>query len=137
MFNGLLAVILLSNCLNEPAAAFLAFANCSSSSINLSEFNFSNSSFPINTSPRTTISIGSFNFLGILFIVFKFSVTSSPTKPFPLVAPFTKIPFLYSSADDSPSILVSTTYLSSLWLSSAAFLILSSNSLTSSKENTS
>ena len=31
MSNGLLAVIWLSNCLNDPAAAFLAFANSSSS----------------------------------------------------------------------------------------------------------
>ena len=135
--RGLFSVILLSSCLNEPAAAFLAFANCSSSSTSLSEFNFSKSSLPINTSPRTTMSIGSFSFLGIVFIVFKFSVTSSPTTPSPLVAPLTNTPFLYSKAADKPSILVSTTYSNFVLFSLAAFFILSSKSLTSSKENTS
>ena len=77
------------------------------------------------------MSIGSFNFLGIVFIVFKFSVTSSPTVPLPLVAPRTNTPFLYSSAADSPSILVSTTYFNSILFSSATFLTLSSKSFTS------
>ena len=45
------------------------------------------SNFEINTSPLTIIFIGSGSSFGIVFMVFKFSVTSSPTKPFPLVAP--------------------------------------------------
>ena len=59
--------------------------------------------------PRTIISTSSVNFCGIVFTVFKLSVISSPTNPFPLVAPLTKIPFLYSKLTDKPSILVSTT----------------------------
>ena len=135
--KGLCAVILLSNCLSEPAAAFLAFANLSSSSAILASFSSSNSFFPIKISPRTIIFIGSFSLCGILLTVFKLSVTSSPTRPFPLVAPCTKIPFLYSSAVDNPSIFVSTTYSNGKLYSSANFCILVSNSLTSSKEKTS
>ena len=51
---------------------------------------------------------------------------SSPTCPFPLVAPLTNSPFLYSNATDKPSIFVSTTYLTS---SSSSFALLV-NSLT-------
>ena len=109
MSNGLSSVTFEFSCLKEPAAAFLAFANLSSSSAILASFNSSNSFFPIKISPRTIIFIGSFNLCGILLTVFKLSVTSSPTRPFPLVAPCTKIPFLYSSAVDNPSIFVSTT----------------------------
>ena len=109
MSNGLEAVIELSNCLKEPAAAFLAFANNSSSFSSLSWFIFSKSFFPIKTSPLTVRFILSFNSIGIVFIVFKFSVISSPTNPFPRVAPLTNLPFLYSNAAESPSIFVSTT----------------------------
>ena len=77
--------------------------------ISRSSFISSNSFFPIKTSPRTIILIFSFNFLGMFFIVFRFSVTSSPTSPFPLVAPLTNSPFLYSRLTDNPSIFVSTT----------------------------
>ena len=131
--NGLFAVSLLSNCLNEPAAAFLAFANNGCSSISLSSFILSNPALEINTSPRTIISTSSFNFLGICGIVFKFSVISSPTSPLPLVAPLTKIPFLYSRLTDKPSIFVSTTYFKGIFFSSATFLTLSSKSFKSSK----
>ena len=134
--SGLEAAILLSNCLNEPAAAFLAFANNGSSRVSLSSFNFSNSSLPIKTSPRTIISIFSFNSFGIVFIVFKFSVISSPTCPLPLVAPLINFPFLYSRLTDNPSILVSTTNFGfSIPSLSAAFATLSLNSSSSSKEN--
>ena len=71
-------------------------------------------------------------------MVFKFSVTSSPTSPFPLVAPLTSFPSLYSNADDKPSIFVSTTYFtSSIPFSLATFFTLSSNASISSKLNTS
>ena len=128
--SGLDAAILLSSWRSEPAAKFLAFANLSSSS-NVS-FNLSKSSFPINTSPRTIMSIGSFNFCGMCFIVFRFSVTSSPTSPLPLVAPLINSPFLYSKATDKPSIFVSTTYSVTF-----SFCIFKQNSFTSSKEKTS
>ena len=133
--SGLVAVTFESNWRREPAAAFLAFANRLSSNISLSSFIFSNSFVPINTSPRTVISIFSFSSFGICEIVFKLSVTSSPIKPFPRVAPCTKTPFSYLSAVDRPSIFVSTTYFSSSLFSSATFLTLVSKSLNSSKEN--
>ena len=63
MSRGLVAVIELSSCLNEPAAKFLAFANLFSSSC--FSFNLSKSFLDIKTSPLTTMSIFSFNFLGI------------------------------------------------------------------------
>ena len=71
-------------------------------------------------------------------MVFKFSVTSSPTKPFPLVAPRTNFPSLYSKAADKPSIFVSTTNFTSSsfkLFSFAALYTLSLNSSNSPKEN--
>ena len=88
----------------------------------------------MKTSPRTVISIFSFNSIGIVFTVFKLFVTSSPTSPFPLVAPLTNFPSLYSSADDKPSIFVSTTYFTlSIPFSFAFSCILLQKSSTSSK----
>ena len=76
--------------------------------------------------------------IGIVFTVFKFCVTSSPTSPFPLVAPLTNFPATYSNAADKPSILVSTTYCGfSIPFSSACFFTLSSNASISSKSKTS
>ena len=138
MSNGLFFVILLSNCLNEPAAALRALANNSSSFSSLSWFIFSKSFLDINTSPLTVMLIFSGNSCGIVFIVFKFSVTSSPTNPFPLVAPLTNFPSTYSNAADNPSIFVSTTYCGfSISFSDACFLTLSSNVSISSKLKTS
>ena len=134
MSKGLIAVTLESNWRSEPAAAFLALANRGSSIISLSAFIFSNSFVPMKTSPRTVMFMSSLSFFGICAIVFKLSVTSSPIRPFPLVAPWTKIPFSYFKAVDKPSIFVSTTYFSSSLFSSATFLTLLSNSLSSSKE---
>ena len=54
--------------------------------------------FEIKTSPLISITSGkSFDFIsfGISFTVFKFSVISSPSIPFPLERPVAKIPFLY------------------------------------------
>ena len=79
----------------------------------------------MNTSPRTVIVTFSVSSFGIFFIVFKFSVTSSPTSPFPLVEPLTNIPSLYSNDAVNPSIFVSTTkFLFSILFSSACFCIL-------------
>ena len=48
--------------------------------------------------------------LGMDRMVRRFSVTSSPTWPSPLVAPLTNTPSRYSSATDSPSTFGSTEY---------------------------
>lgn len=46
----------------------------------------------------------------MVLIVFKFSVTSSPSKPSPLVEPLINLPFLYSNETERPSIFGSTIY---------------------------
>lgn len=117
------------------AAAFLAFANVFSSKISCSSFIFSKSAADIKTSPRTIRFTFSFNFLGIFLIVLRFAVTSSPTCPFPRVAPLTNSPSIYSIATDNPSIFASTVY--SIFSSFVSFLTLVSNSLKSSIVNTS
>jgi hypothetical protein len=63
------------------AAAFLVFAKGISHSSSLWIFISFQTDFGIKISHLTLISIGVFNFLGIFFIVFTFSVTSSPTNP--------------------------------------------------------
>ena len=86
-FNGMLAVIAGSFCLNDPDAAFLGLANFS--------LIFLKSLFSINTSPLISISLGkffSFTSLGISPIVFKFWVISSPSTPSPLESPFINFP---------------------------------------------
>ena len=63
------------------------------------------------TSPRT-MSRGSFSgrVMGMERMVRRFSVTSSPMRPSPRVAPRTNTPSRYSSATDRPSTLGSTLY---------------------------
>ncbi len=51
-----------------------------------------------------------FNVFGIVFMVFKFSVTSSPSKPSPLVEPLINFPFSYSKETERPSTFGSTMY---------------------------
>ena len=78
-----------SFCLKDPDAAFLAFANKS--------LIFKKSFFLIKTSPLISISSGKslfFILIGISFIVFKFSVMSSPVLPSPLDAPKINLLFL-------------------------------------------
>ena len=87
MSKGLEAVTLESNCLNDPAAAFLALANSFSPVISLSSFNFSKSAVDKKTSHLTVMFIFYFNLCVIDFIVITFRVTSSPTFPSPRVAP--------------------------------------------------
>ena len=48
--------------------------------------------------------------MGMDWIVRRFSVTSSPTRPSPRVAPRTNTPSRYSSATDRPSTFGSTLY---------------------------
>ena len=75
----------------------------------------------MNTSPRTVMVKGSFSVCGMVFMVFRLVVTSSPINPFPRVAPCTNTPFSYFNAADKPSILVSTTYFVGLSFSFAIF----------------
>ena len=56
--NFLDAVILESNCLTEPAAAFLGFANTGNDSFNLESLSFSNSELAIYISPLISNSSG-------------------------------------------------------------------------------
>ena len=87
--SGIFFVSLGFFCLNEPDAAFLGLAKLSD--------NFLKSLFLINTSPLISISSGkSLEVIvcGISFIVFKFSVISSPSLPSPLDKPVTNLPFL-------------------------------------------
>ena len=63
----------------------------------------------MKTSPRTIRRAGAFSRVrGMERMVFRFSVTSSPTLPSPRVAPRTNRPSTYSSATERPSILGST-----------------------------
>ena len=67
----------------------------------------------MNTSPLISISSGKFFEtirLGISFIVFKFSVMSSPSFPSPLDRPVVNLPFLKIKDAEIPSILGSALY---------------------------
>ncbi len=89
-----LAAIVESSCLKEPAAALRGLAKGFSPFSSRCLFNSAKTFFGIYTSPRTTSRpVCSFSFRGMLFIVLKLSVTSSPYSPSPLVSPRTKIPF--------------------------------------------
>ncbi len=95
MFSGLDIVIFESSCLTEPAAAFRGLANKGSPVFSLCLFSLSKSPLFIITSPRTSSSSGRLfpmSFRGMVFTVFKFWVTSSPTTPSPLVEPTAKVP---------------------------------------------
>ena len=89
--NFLEAVIEGSNNRKDPAAAFLGFTKSGSSSASLDLFSSSKLFRGMNTSPLTSkvltpnFSIGIKS--GIDLMVFKFSVISSPSFPFPLVVP--------------------------------------------------
>ena len=130
MLSPLFAVILESSCLRDPAAAFLGFAKRLSPFFSCMAFIFSNCFFDIYTSPLTIRSpLYGIN-IGISFMVLRFSLTSSPMIPFPLVPPLTNTPPEYSRDTERPSILYSTTYCGSIpW-----FRILESNSSISSFE---
>ena len=88
-FSGIFFVSFESFCLKDPEAAFLGLANLF--------VNFLKSLFFMKTSPLISISCGKFLFNiegGISFIVFKFSVISSPSLPSPLDKPVINFPFL-------------------------------------------
>ena len=79
--------------------------------------------FEIKISPLISNKFGKFPkiFLGMLLIVFMFSMTLSPFIPSPLVNALIKTPFSYFRLIDTPSNLSSHTY--SMFLS-VNFLIL-------------
>ena len=89
--------------------------------------------FEIKISPLISNKFGKFPkiFLGMLLIVFMFSMTLSPFIPSPLVNALIKTPFSYFRLIDTPSNLSSHTY--SIFLS-VYFLILFSKSKSSSLE---
>ena len=124
-----------SSCRREPAAALRGLAKRLSPLSSRSSLSRSKLFLGMNTSPRT-IREGraSGRRRGMEGMVFKFSVTSSPTWPSPRVAPRTKRPFSYSRATDRPSTLGSTSYSTP---SGRASRTRWSNSSSSSTENTS
>ena len=123
-----------SSCLNDPAAAFLGLANNCNPSDSLTSLSISNTALGIYTSPRTQrYGIGSVSSRGMLLMVFRFSVTSSPTNPSPRVAPLTNLPSRYIKETESPSILGSTEYSASPRMAS----VLVMKSASPSYENTS
>ena len=114
MSSGRRAVTDGSFCRTAPAAALRGFANVgvpASSRLRLSR---ANSSRGMNTSPRASMTgaaaSGPRKTIGIVRIVRRFGVMSSPTRPSPRVAPRTKRPCSYKSAMPRPSILGSHTY---------------------------
>ena len=109
--NFLDAVTLESNCLTDPAAAFLGFANSGKEFCILKLLILSNSELEIKISPLISISSGylPFRVFGISSMVLILSVIFSPCLPSPLVAPRINLPFLYINVADKPSILGSAT----------------------------
>ena len=107
--NPRFAAIFGSNWRREPAAAFLGFAKSGFPSSSWIALSFSKLFLGIYTSPRTINLGGALGIvIGIENIVFRFSVTSSPTTPSPRVAPRINLPFSYSRATERPSIFGST-----------------------------
>jgi len=104
------AAILGSSCLSEPAAALRGFAKSGCSLASKISFILLKLSLDKNTSPLTSRKgISSFKVRGMLLIVFRFSVTSSPLIPSPRVEPLVNSPSTYSRETDKPSIFCSTT----------------------------
>ena len=92
------AAILGSSCLSEPAAALRGFAKSGCSLASKISFILLKLSLDKNTSPLTSRKgISSFKVRGMLLIVFRFSVTSSPLIPSPRVEPLVNSPSTYSS----------------------------------------
>ena len=129
------AQILGSSCRREPAAALRGLAMRGFPWSSRMALISSNTERAIYTSPRT-MSRGSLSgrTMGMERTVFKFSVTSSPTRPSPRVAPRTNTPSRYSRATDKPSTLGSTEYST---MPPRASSMRSQNSATSSSLNTS
>lgn len=104
------AATLGSSCRREPAAALRGLAKRGSPRRSRSSLRAWNTFLGMNTSPRTISLAGASGMtMGIDRTVRRFSVTSSPTRPSPRVAPRTKTPSSYSSATERPSTFGSTT----------------------------
>ncbi len=100
---------MLSFCRREPAAAFLGFFGSGSPFFSCNSHSSAKLERGIYTSPRTSNS-GSFSgmFNGIVRIVLRLGVISSPINPSPRVEPSVNTPSRYSSETDKPSIFGST-----------------------------
>ena len=102
-----------SNCLRLPAAQFLGFAKIALLSFVCSSFSILKSRWLIKTSPLISNKFGNvFDLIdnGIALIVYKLWVISSPINPSPLVDPYWKIPFSYTSSTANPSSFGSAIY---------------------------
>ena len=98
---------------SEPAAAFRGLAKSDLPASSSPSFNSANAASGKKTSPRTSISAGTFlpfNVWGKPLIVFTFSVTSSPVTPLPRVSALTSSPFSYFKLIARPSTLSSHKY---------------------------
>ena len=98
MSKGRLDTRVESNCLRDPAVAFLGLANRGSPSDSRIELSLLNPERVIITSPRASNTLGNSPSLldwsrsGILRIVRRFLVTSSPETPSPRVTPTVNCP---------------------------------------------
>ena len=135
MLKGLEALTRGSFWRSEPAAAFRGLAKRdlpASSSDSLSSANAANGK---KTSPRTSISAGTFlplRVCGNPLIVLTFKVTSSPVTPFPRVSALTSSPFSYFKLMARPSTLSSHKYVGAL----ASFSTRSNQPMSSSVSKT-
>ena len=106
------AVTVASFCRRLPAAALRALVNSRSPAAAWRRLRSSNAASGMKTSPRTSRSSGirlPFSRSGTGFSVRRFSVTSSPVRPSPRVAPTVKRPPSYCSDIASPSSFGSAT----------------------------
>ena len=95
----------------EPAATLRGLANSGSPWAARSSFKRAKRSLGMYTSPRTSRNATEpRSCSGRARMVFRFSVTSSPTTPSPRVEPRTNTPSRYSRETDRPSILGSRIY---------------------------
>ena len=112
--SGRAAVIDASSNRTDPAAAFRGLTKGASSFSTRSLLMSSMQSRGINTSPRTSISVGvesiEATLNGIERIVRRLAVTFSPCSPSPRVAPRVNCPSSYTSETPKPSIFNSATY---------------------------
>ena len=91
----------------------------------------------INISPLISINLGGLpvSVCGISFIVFIFSVTTSPMLPSPLVIAFVSEPFKYNKEIESPSTFGSHINSNLLLFKDKNLFVLSIKSFTSLKVN--
>ena len=110
MLSGRSAASLGSSWRIVPAAALRGFMNVESPACARRSFSAAKSGSDMYTSPRTSMSGGaSSKRSGMVPIVRRLWVTSSPISPLPRVAPRTRTPFSYRREIARPSIFGSAT----------------------------